>query len=207
MEPEWLMACSLCYRAQPCSSGGTCLCGITFQGSADCFHCTAGLYGALCQHACHCVDANTERCVDGVNGAGQCICLAGYHGARCDMPCPPSPPPLSPSPPPPSPLGCTNPQELNYQSPAVVRLRHRRGLKTKCYSIDASISDSYCAGNCNHNPPHCPPAFCECTAATLPLPPPSTPPPTAPISPSVPPSLPPPQQPPPWGPSLPPPLP
>ena len=33
---------------------------------------------------------------------------------------------------------------------------------TTCTSIDASVSDAWCASNCLHQPPNCPEALCVC---------------------------------------------
>ncbi len=49
----------------------------------------------------------------------------------------------------------------------------------KCHAVSSAVSDQWCDSNCNHDPPNCPPALCECigpvpgpSPSPSPLPPP-----------------------------------
>lgn len=83
----------------------------------NCHQCTAGKWGPECQYSCDCIDANTERCEDGTQAYGKCICRSGYHGDRCEIPIGPPLPPILPPTSPAAPPPVAPPLQLQSPSP------------------------------------------------------------------------------------------
>uniref|UniRef100_F7EKW5 Stabilin 1 n=1 Tax=Ornithorhynchus anatinus TaxID=9258 RepID=F7EKW5_ORNAN len=88
---------SECYECpggaqNPCSGHGTCLEGITQNGTCLCeegftgFTCQEcqdeNMFGSDCKSVCDCQHG---LCSNGVAGDGSCLCFAGYTGPRCDQ--------------------------------------------------------------------------------------------------------------------------
>ncbi|XP_006892358.1 PREDICTED: stabilin-1 [Elephantulus edwardii] len=64
------------------SRNGTCVCEENFSGS-DCQECRdPGRFGPDCQSVCGCVHG---VCNNGPRGTGSCLCFAGYTGPLCDQ--------------------------------------------------------------------------------------------------------------------------
>uniref|UniRef100_A0A6I8N7Y5 Stabilin 1 n=1 Tax=Ornithorhynchus anatinus TaxID=9258 RepID=A0A6I8N7Y5_ORNAN len=81
---------SECYECpggaqNPCSGHGTCLEGITQNGTCLCETscCRLGYVGSLLVFAV--CDCQHGLCSNGVAGDGSCLCFAGYTGPRCDQ--------------------------------------------------------------------------------------------------------------------------
>uniref|UniRef100_A0A8C0H5Q2 Stabilin 1 n=1 Tax=Chelonoidis abingdonii TaxID=106734 RepID=A0A8C0H5Q2_CHEAB len=77
---------------KPCSGHGTCLDGITRNGTCTCegryggFACQdcldENLFGPDCQSVCECQHG---VCNHGISGDGSCTCHGGYTGPKCDQ--------------------------------------------------------------------------------------------------------------------------
>ncbi|KAK6480709.1 stabilin-1-like [Huso huso] len=77
---------------KPCNWKGTCMDGVTGNGTCICeagfsgFACQEckdeNVYGPDCQLECDCVHG---ICISGIGGNGSCICETGYTGVRCDQ--------------------------------------------------------------------------------------------------------------------------
>ena len=89
--PACATECPSCPFNSVCDAGitgGGCVCAPGFRKLDDgepCNLCASGYYGVSCVQ---CPDCHHGRCLDGVNGTGQCVCDSGWYGVNCNMSCP-----------------------------------------------------------------------------------------------------------------------